>query len=417
MTQTRTLSTRGARRAPISARIVLGLLERIEYGSIGLHLPDGSEWMAGHGSPTARLAVHDWSVFDAVLERGDIGLAASFIDGRCTTPSPTDLLDVLVGNRRVLDRAVYGRWIGRLGHRLRHLLNRNSRRGSRRNIQAHYDLGNAFYREWLDESMTYSSAIFDGEASARQAPSDDAALAGAQLRKYRRVLDRARVSPGGRILEIGSGWGGFAEVAASAGVRVRGLTLSTEQLDWARARLARHAEPGLASFALQDYRDERDPEGYDAVVSIEMFEAVGEAWWDTWFDSVHRNLKPDARAVVQTIVIDDALFERYREGTDFIQQYIFPGGMLPSPSRFVDLAAAHGFEIEDATAFGAHYARTLACWHRRFERREAEIRAQGFDEAFVRTWKFYLAYCEAAFRHRSTDVVQFTLRKRASAPR
>ncbi len=418
MSQSRAFAGRRAGRMPMAARMVLGLLERIEYGSLGLHLPDGTEWMAGHGSPTARVVLHDWTLFGAVLARGDIGLVASFIDGHCSTPSPTDLLDVLVGNRRQLERAVYGRWFGRLGDRIRHLLNRNSRRGSRRNVHAHYDLGNAFYREWLDETMTYSSAMFASpgtSAAGRPIPPDEAALADAQRAKYRRMLDQAQVRAGERILEIGSGWGGFAEIAATSGVRVHGLTLSREQLQWARARLARHADPSLATFALQDYRDAHDPEGYDAIVSIEMFEAVGEAWWGSWFDCVHRNLKPGARAVVQTIVIDDALFERYREGTDFIQQYVFPGGMLPSAARFATLATAHGFDIDDATAFGNDYARTLACWHRRFDRREAEVRAQGFDERFIRTWKFYLAYCEAAFRHRNTDVVQFTLRKRGHA--
>ena len=430
MNQTQALPNRLAPRAPVSARMVLSMLERMEKGSLSLRLPDGTEWKAGHGAPRARLVLGNWRVFDAVLKSGDIGLAESYIGGDVSTPSVTDLLDVLVANRDALERAVYGSWIGRMGYRLKHLLNRNSRRGSRRNIHAHYDLGNAFYREWLDDSMTYSSAMFSGpadEASTSPATGyadtgvpgsltegdDEARLSAAQESKYRRMFEQARVGPQGRILEVGCGWGGFAEVAASAGVRVHGLTLSTEQLEWARRRLRAMPGTDLATFALKDYRDEHDKEGYDAIVSIEMFEAVGEQYWPAWFECLNRNLKPGGRAVIQTITIDDQRFERYREGTDFIQQYVFPGGMLPSPSRFVALACAHDFVLEDATAFGIDYARTLACWHRRFDRREAAVRAQGFDDRFIRTWRFYLAYCEAAFRHRNTDVMQFTLRKRA----
>lgn len=411
MSQTSVLPNPPADRMPAAARGLLALLARIRFGSLAIELPDGQLWEAGRGQPAARIRLHNWRVFGAAMRSGDIGLAESFLAGDFSTPSLTELLEVLVGNRDTLERAVYGSPLGRLGYRLRHLINRNSRSGSRRNIHAHYDLGNAFYRLWLDPSMTYSSALFD----ERTAADDD--LAAAQAAKYRRILDAARVKPGERLLEIGAGWGGFAETAVAQGVAVHGLTLSTEQLAHARERLAAIDGGALASFALQDYRDEsvaaRGAPPYDAIVSIEMFEAVGEPYWSAYFECLARNLKPGGRAVIQTITIADALFDRYRKGTDFIQQYVFPGGMLPSRGVFVGLAQRHGFEVCDAFAFGPDYARTLARWHRDFDAQVAQVRAQGFDERFIRLWKFYLSYCEAAFRHGNTDVLQFTLQKAA----
>ena len=262
----------------------------------------------------------------------------------------------------MLESAIYGRWWGGLAYRIRHLLNRNTRAGSRRNIHAHYDLGNPFYRLWLDPSMTYSSALFDGDRDGDGTRS----LEQAQQAKYRRILDELALEPGASVLEIGCGWGGFAELAARDGLQVRGLTLSTEQLAHARERLAGAGLAGRAEFALQDYRDEHGT--YDGIASIEMFEAVGESYWPAYFDTLRRCLAPDGRAVVQTITIDDALFERYRRSTDFIQQYVFPGGMLPRPSVFETHARNAGLRIVRTLAFGQDYARTLALWRERLRR-------------------------------------------------
>jgi cyclopropane-fatty-acyl-phospholipid synthase len=289
-------------------------------------------------------------------------------------------------------------------HRIRHLLNRNTRAQARRNIHAHYDLGNAFYALWLDPTMSYSSTLLPAHATPH-APLTERELADGQVAKYRRVLDELQLRQPGRILEIGCGWGGFAEIALASGHGVDGLTLSTEQLEYARTRLARSS--GRWDLRLQDYREEQGQ--YDAIASIEMFEAVGEAYWPSYFATLKRCLRPGGRACVQTIVIDDALFERYRVGTDFIQQYIFPGGMLPSPSAFRREAQRAGLAVVNELAFGPDYARTLATWRERFHARLDAVRALGFDERFVRIWDFYLAYCEAAFARRSTDVVQFTL--------
>ncbi len=387
------------RRAPAAARLIIDLLERIEHGALTLKLPDGRTVGFGHGTPRATLRLRNWKLFPAVLSRGDIGFAETFIAGDWETESLAEVLDVAVANRNVLEAAVYGRWWGGLAHRIRHLLNRNSRAGSRRNIHAHYDLGNAFYRLWLDPSMTYSSALFGGDAGR--------SLEQAQQAKYGRILDELALGAGASVLEIGCGWGGFAEVATRNGLEVRGLTLSTEQLAYARKRLAAAGLAAHVEFALQDYRDERGR--YDGIVSIEMFEAVGEAYWPAYFDTLRSALAPDGRAVIQTITIDDALFERYRHGTDFIQQYVFPGGMLASPSVFEGHARNAGLRVVRTLAFGQDYARTLALWRQAFVARIEQVRALGFDRRFERIWEFYLAYCEAAFRHGNTDVYQFTL--------
>jgi cyclopropane-fatty-acyl-phospholipid synthase len=376
--------------APRAARVLFALLERLERGSLALTLPGGGTIAFGRGQPSAAIRLANWNLFTAALKSGDIGFAQTYIAGDWETDSLAAVLDVAVANRDALEDAVYGRWWGRLALRLRHLLNRNSRAGSRRNIHAHYDLGNPFYRLWLDPSMTYSSALFAG-APGRT-------LEQAQAAKYRRILDELALPAGGSVLEIGSGWGGFAELAARDGLRVRGLTLSTEQLAY------------NASFALQDYRDEAGR--YDGIASIEMFEAVGEAYWPAYFDTLRRALAPGGRAVIQTITIADEFFERYRRGTDFIQQYVFPGGMLPSPSAFEAHAGRAGLRVTRRFAFGQDYARTLACWRESFVGRIEQVRALGFDRRFERIWEFYLAYCEAAFRHRSTDVVQYTLEHR-----
>ncbi|MFZ9407525.1 MAG: class I SAM-dependent methyltransferase [Burkholderiaceae bacterium] len=387
-------------RVPAAALALFGLLERMNYGRLTVVTPGGNTLQFGHGEIHARIRLNNWNVCAAALSRGDIGFAESFIAGDWQTDQLATLMKVLLANRQAIEKAIYGRWWGQLAYRLRHLLNRNSKAGSRRNIHAHYDLGNRFYALWLDPSMTYSSALFGEHASC--------SLQQAQEAKYQRILDELALAPGARILEIGCGWGGFAEVAARAGMHVTGLTLSTEQLAWARQRLDDAGLGAKADLRLQDYRDEQGQ--YDAIVSIEMFEAVGEAYWPTYFDTLRRCLKPGGRAVVQTITIDDELFERYRQGTDFIQQYIFPGGMLPCPGGFKRSADRAGLAVDETFAFGPDYARTLAQWGEAFRQQWPRIEAQGFDVPFARTWAFYLAYCEAGFAQGATDVIQFTLR-------
>ena len=406
-----TLPRSGGRAAgpmPAAARRILRLLQRIPYGSLVLQTPDGAEHVLGQSSgpgPHAHVQVHDWSVFQQLLRSGDIGLAESYLAGHWSTPQLTEVLRVGLANRRELDALIHGHWFGRLAYRLRHLLRRNTRRNSRRNIHAHYDLGNAFYELFLDPSMNYSSAWFEGQL--------DGDLVQAQQAKMRRALRMAGVQAGDRVLEIGCGWGAVAELAAQEmGAHLTGVTLSTEQLAFARARMKWAGLSEQSDLRLQDYRDIQDGP-YDAIVSIEMVEAVGREYWPTYFGQLARLLKPGGRACVQSIVIRDDLFERYIDSTDFIQQYVFPGGCLPSPQVFCQQAEAAGLQVLDRFAFGADYAETLRRWRDGFVAQIEQVRHLGFDERFVRLWSFYLAYCEAGFDDGSIDVVQFTLTRPA----
>ena len=421
-------------RIPTAAKTALHFLDRLQHGHLSVHLPDGSlrefgtktlptETSAGGSKKSknpvlplmASLYVQNWRVFAQAMKSGDIGFAESFIAGDWTTPNLTALLQLLAANRKALDEIVYGSWWGRLAYRIKHLLNHNSRRNSLKNIHAHYDLGNAFYQLWLDETMNYSSALFNGDFTL--------SLATAQQAKVRRALLQCRVQPGERLLEIGCGWGALAETAvAGMEAQIVGVTLSQEQLTYAQNRLSKlengaentsgiqkHAQP-RADLRLQDYRDITDAP-FDAICSIEMLEAVGQAYWPEYFQTVSRLLKPGARACVQTIVIDDALFDRYVQSTDFIQQYIFPGGCLPCPREFEQQAERAGLVVEDSFAFGRDYAQTLRLWRSEFNSHKSQIAPLGFDERFMRIWEFYLCYCEAAFEVGDINLMQFTLYK------
>ena len=409
--------------APAAARTALKLLQRLRHGALSLQLPDGSvrrfgehphqHAHDGNSGPQASITLHNWNVFGAALKSGDIGFAESYIAGDWNTPNLVELLKLFGANRRELEEVVYGTWFGRLLYRVKHLLNHNSKANSRKNIHAHYDLGNAFYALWLDETMNYSSAWFEGDLNRP--------LAQAQNAKTHRALKQACVKPGDRVLEIGCGWGALAEAACTQfGASVVGVTLSTEQLAFAQKRVVHKGiEIGnaggkekrpTADLRLQDYRDIAD-EPFDAICSIEMVEAVGRAYWPQYFQTLSRLLKPGARACIQSIVINDALYARYIQSTDFIQQYIFPGGCLPSPKEFCRQAAAAGLVVERQFAFGADYAETLRRWHAAFLRRKSEVATLGFDARFTRIWEFYLAYCEAAFESGDINLMQFTLVK------
>ena len=391
---------------PAAGRAVLQLLQRLQHGSLTLQLPNGTmQRFGGDAAPHAALHLHSWQPCVAALKSGDIGFAESFIAGHWSTPNLTELLRVLVKNRAAVESAIYGSWAGRLFYRIKHLLNRNTRANSQKNIHAHYDLGNAFYRLWLDDTMNYSSAIFAGDLNQ--------SMSQAQSAKVRRALELCQVKAGDRVLEVGCGWGALAEMSTTTfGASLVGVTLSTEQLAFARERLQRLGVADRADLRLQDYRDIQDPP-FDAICSIEMIEAVGRAYWPTYFATLARLLKPGGRACVQSIVIDDALFERYVSGTDFIQQYIFPGGCLPCPREFRAQARAAGFEVVDEYAFGLDYAETLKRWREAFLGARSQVLQGGFDERFMRIWEFYLAYCEAAFCEVNIDVVQYTLQKPA----
>jgi cyclopropane-fatty-acyl-phospholipid synthase len=393
--------------APAAARTCLKLLQKLQHGTLTVQLPDGSVQRFGKADAdhplSGSLRIHRWAVCSAALKSGDIGFAESYIAGDWSTPNLTALLRVFVANRREVEDIIYGTWLGRLAYRIKHLLNRNTKTNSQKNIHAHYDLGNSFYQLWLDGTMNYSSAWFDGDTTQP--------MVHAQHAKVRRALRMANVQPGDRVLEIGCGWGALAEKAVlEFEADVTGVTLSTQQLAWAQERMAKVGKTAQADLRLQDYRDIVDAP-FDAICSIEMVEAVGREYWPTYFQTVARLLKTGGRACIQSIVIDDALFARYVGSTDFIQQYIFPGGCLPCPAEFRKQANAVGLQVVDEFAFGQDYAETCRRWRDDFLAQRSAVLANGFDERFIRIWEFYLAYCEAAFAERNIDVVQYTLVK------
>lgn len=395
----------------VNERIIFSMLEKIQHGTLTLTAPSGEVRKFGictSQAPqdlTVDLRILDAEVYKNILRGGDIAFGEMYMQGRVVTSDLPALLKLFVKNRQTIEAALHGSWWGVLLDRVLHLFRRNSKAQARKNIEAHYDLGNDFYKLWLDPSMTYSSALFVGAVDS------EVSLSVAQEAKYQRVL--GQLGNAKNILEIGCGWGGFAEVASNAGRQVTGLTLSSEQLIYAKERIAKLGREEVADLKLQDYRDEgtRTPYQYDGIASIEMFEAVGESYWPSYFECVARNLKAGGRACIQSITIRDELFDRYRLGTDFIQRYIFPGGMLPSPSAFAQAASSKGLHIVDHFSFGQDYARTLAMWRSNFLAKLSEVRAQGYSEKFICMWDFYLAYCEAGFESGDTNVMHFTLEK------
>ena len=376
------------------------LLDRIdiglEQGGIDASLPDGTHRLLGHRAPgpVPIVTIHRWRALWRLATAGSIGWYRGWRDGDWSSPDPVPLFDLFMRNRVALGQAARAGWINRLVARLRHLARRNTPTQARENIEAHYDLGNDFYREWLDESLTYSSALALDPAEP---------LEHAQRRKLQAMLDRTATVPGGRILEIGCGWGSFAALASAQGRAVHGVTLSTEQ----QAHVDRLALAST-SVSLTDYRA---IQGYwDAVVSIEMVEAVGEAFWPDYLDAIARVLKPGGRAALQFISIADDVFPAYAEGVDFIQRYVFPGGMLLSASRFRALAEARGLAWTDEHRFGRDYAETLRRWRAAFDAADAEGRIPPrLDATFRDLWRYYLMYCEGGFRGGGIDVHQVTL--------
>ncbi|HJV01144.1 MAG TPA: cyclopropane-fatty-acyl-phospholipid synthase family protein [Burkholderiaceae bacterium] len=389
--------------APAGARLFLALLNQIRHGHLELITPCGTRMVFGdaHAPAGATLKLHDWRACQRIMRAGDIGFAEAYAAGWVDTSDLTALLRLALRNEASLDRLLFGGAVARCWYRLRHWLRPNTRKGSQRNIHAHYDIGNAFYQLWLDPSWTYSSALFDGDFSL--------SLLDAQRRKYQRIIDTLDLRPGQRVLEIGCGWGGFAEHAAQLGIHVHGVTISPSQLAVARQRVQAQGLADRIELALCDYRDLHGE--YDAVVSIEMFEAVGEQYWPQYFRTVAARLKPGGRALVQSITIGEQHFARYRGRADFIQQFIFPGGMLPSVERFERHAQRGGLRPLARHTFGPDYAETLRRWASQYQRQHQRILAQGFDAHFMRIWRMYFAYCEAAFDEGRTDVVQFLLEK------
>jgi cyclopropane-fatty-acyl-phospholipid synthase len=388
--------------APASAKMVLLGLSHIKGGALELTLPDGARLLLGDGEgPRPAMKINNYAFAKRVLRRGDIGFAEGLMAGEWESEDLSTLLTLLARNVERIKSLVSGGFIVRACNFLRHLGRANTRAGARRNILAHYDLGNQFYRAWLDPTMTYSSARFDAHSRDLEA---------GQRAKYQALARHLDLKPGEHVLEIGCGWGGFAEYAAKeVGARVTGLTISDAQLAYAQERMQRAGVANLVDIRRQDYRDVQG--AFDKVASIEMFEAVGEKYWPVYFRKIADVLKPGGKAALQIITIREDLFEDYRSRADFIQRYVFPGGMLASVARLQEEVARVGLAWKKAEAFGENYAETLAQWGRRFAANWDQISALGFDERFKQLWRFYLSYCEAGFRTGRTDVVQLQLVK------
>lgn len=388
-----------ARNLPLRVRTALSAVSGLAFGSLKITLPDGRKVrIAGpQPGPHAHVVLHNWRLPRRAFIGGTIGLAESYVDGDWSSPDVTTFLELFVVNVEAGEEVAGGSsWITNAVQRIRHWLNENTRTGSKRNISAHYDLGNKFYSQWLDPTMTYSSALFATGAND---------LESAQTAKYRALAQDTGVTRDDHVLEIGCGWGGFAEFAArEIGCRVTGLTISKEQFDYATERMQRAGLSDRVEIKLQDYRDETGK--YDRIASIEMFEAVGERYWSTYFSKVRSLLKSGGTAGIQAITINEAAYDTYRARPDFIQRYVFPGGMLPTPAILRSLGLAHGLDIERERIFPQDYARTLAEWRDRFWASWDKIKPLGFDERFKRLWEFYLYYCEAGFRAEYIDVRQ-----------
>jgi cyclopropane-fatty-acyl-phospholipid synthase len=395
----------------IMARILLSELSQTQEGLIHFTDPDGQAYEFGQPNAELKADLHilDWRAASLMIRQGDVGFALALSRGWLKTPDMRNLFLIALRNENHVD-TVHGRWWPLLLKRLVHwVLRDNSRRGSRKNIISHYDLGNQFYELWLDPSMSYSSAWF-GRADQRpdhEAAISTDALSLGQQAKYDYIIDTLQAKKGDRVLEIGCGWGGFAQRAAERGLHVYGVTISDAQLNWAQDRISKAGLGQQVELVRQDYRDIQGQ--FDHIVSIEMFEAVGMRHWQTYFDTLKNCLKPGGRAVLQVIDMADQFFDHYKSHTDFIQQFIFPGGMLPSPSQMLQGAAKAGLHVESSISFGFDYARTLRTWLERFDAQIIAIRAQGFSESFVQLWRMYLVYCEVAFLESRTDVKQWTL--------
>lgn len=370
-------------------------------GSLTFVTPSGQELRIKGADPgiDGRIIIHDFGFMRRVLAAGDIGFAEGYMAGEWDTPDLSAVLGAVSMNFDRLARFFLGNPVVRAVNFIGHSLHANTRKGSRKNIHAHYDLGNAFYSQWLDPTMTYSSARYSHDGEALQL---------AQTNKYRSLAQGMGLERDQSVLEIGCGWGGFAEYAAKeVGAKVTGITISQEQFDFARKRIFEQGLAERAEIRMVDYRDVQGQ--FDRVASIEMFEAVGERYWSTYFSKIRDVLRPGGRAGLQIITIRDEIFESYRRRADFIQKYIFPGGMLPSEARLKDVTGETGLAWTGITRFGQDYADTLAEWGRRFESAWDGIAALGFDERFRKLWRFYLSYCEAGFRTERTNVVQLSL--------
>jgi cyclopropane-fatty-acyl-phospholipid synthase len=394
-------STDGQTGLPRYFSRVFDQVKDLQKGRVDIILPDGRHFRAEGSEPgyVAEVHVHNADLFARTVREGDMGFSEAYLDGWWTTPDLMAVMDFMHDDADHIYDGFPAQSLIRFYERVRFWMQRNSKTQARKNISYHYDLGNDFYGLWLDDTMTYSSAIFETGQESTEA---------AQTAKYASMVDQMGAKAGDHVLEIGCGWGGFAEYAAKErGIKVTGLTISQEQHDFAVARMAKAGLSDMVEIKMQDYRDEKGL--YDGIASIEMFEAVGEQYWPTYFETVRERLKPGKHATLQIITVKDERWEAYRKGVDFIQKYVFPGGMLPSPTVLRQEVEKAGLNVKGSIEFGKSYALTLRRWHETFNEKWDQVAALGFDARFKRMWDFYLTSCAATFDSRNCDVTQITV--------
>lgn len=397
------LSTEGQTSLPRYFVQVFRITQSLKNGRLDFVMPDGRRFRAeGKASgPVAEIHVHDEDIFARLIRDGDLGFCEAYMEGGWSTPDLQAFMDLVHADNEGVYDGFPGMGLVRFLEKVRHALRGNTRRQAKKNISYHYDLGNNFYSLWLDDTMTYSSALFQSGQDSLEA---------AQRAKYASMVDRIGVQPGEHVLEIGCGWGGFAEYAAGErGLKVTGLTISQAQHDYAVARMERAGLSDRVEIKLQDYRDERGT--YDGIASIEMFEAVGEKYWPIYFDTVRERLRPGRNATLQIITLQDRRFEMYRRSVDFIQKYIFPGGMLPSPTALREEVKRAGLQLVSTFEFGESYSQTLRRWHDVFNEKWDDVAKLGFDHRFRNMWNLYLTSCAGAFHFGNCDVTQITMQR------
>ncbi len=394
-------STDGQAKLPRYFAAVFDKIGSMKRGRVDIILPDGRHFRAEGPDPgfVAEIHVHNDDLFARTIREGDLGFCEAYMDGWWTTPDLMAFMDLVHDDAEDMYDGFPGQFLVRFYEQMRFWMQRNSKTQAKKNISYHYDLGNEFYSLWLDDTMTYSSAKFDtGQQS----------LEAAQIEKYKSMVDQMGAQPGDHVLEIGCGWGGFAEYAAKErGLKVTGLTISQEQHDFAVDRIAKAGLSDMVEIKMQDYRDETGV--YDGIASIEMFEAVGEKYWPVYFDTVRERLKPGKNATLQIITVEHRRWQIYKRGVDFIQKYIFPGGMLPSPVVLRQEVEKAGLKVSQSIEFGQSYSQTLRRWHETFNAKWDEVAALGFDERFKRMWNFYLTSCAGTFHSGNCDVTQITV--------
>jgi cyclopropane-fatty-acyl-phospholipid synthase len=381
---------------PSWGKLFLKLMSKIDYGTIEIITPNNEKlfFEGEHQGENVQIVINSWSFCEKIFLSGDIGLGESYINGDWDSKHINKVIRFGIQNERILAKVIKGSLLKILFYRFKHLLNRNTKSGSEKNIHAHYDLGNDFYSLWLDKSMTYSSGLFDSSNSLEQS----------QYKKYQKIIDTLGLKTGDKVLEVGCGWGGFIEYASRQGINVTGVTISKEQYEYAKSR---NSEFKSSHILYCDYRDLKGK--YDHIVSIEMFEALGKEYWSRYFKKLKSLLRPNGKILIQSITINEKDFKSYSKGTDFIQQYIFPGGMLPSPSIFKKVSKSEGLNVVDQFDFGIDYAKTLDHWDENFSSHLLTVKKLGFNEEFIRTWRFYLKYCQGGFEASKIGVSQFLL--------